>query len=219
MAVRAAMAALIQEVRDLIGDTTAPEMLTDQQIQDKLDENRQSVRYELLLPAPMISNDVKTNPAQMVWLEYFSRNRFWEVDEIVQDAFWVQLTPITFEPLVGRWVFSYDLDASPGVLPPKTVSPGQVPPVWATGKVYDINAAGYKCCRMLIAQLARTTYNFSADGRTLNRQGIIQNLKDVMAECARQIKPRTIPLVRSDAAIQPAAELLRIGGQYGTSDW
>ncbi len=218
MAVRPLMLPIIEMVRDLIGDpVTGSELLSAEQIQNKLDENRQEVRYELLLPAPQITNDVKVNPAQMVWIDYYSRNKPWETDEIVQDAFWTQLVPVSFEPLVGHWQFSYL--PTPGVLPPKSVSPGQVPPVWVTGKVYDINAAAYKCCRLLIAQLARTTYNFNANGQALNRQGIIQNLKEVMAECARNIRPRTIPLVRSDAAIQPAAELLRIGGQYGTSSW
>lgn len=218
MALRQSMLAIIEAVRDLIGDpVTGNELLSAQQIQDKLDENRQTIRYELLSPAPVISNDDKTNPAQMIWLEYFSQYRYWEPDEVVQDAYFVQLTPVEFEPLVGRWVFSYAI--TPGVLPPKSESPGQVPPVWATGKVYDLNAAGYKCCRLMLAALARTTYNFSADGRSLNRQGIIQNIKDVMAECGRNIKPRTIPLVRGDTAITPNRELLRIGGDYGTSSW
>ncbi len=218
MAVRSSMTDIIQAVADLIGDPGFS-LVTQQQIQDKLDEGRESVRYELLMPAPMISNDIKTNPAQMVWLEYFSQHHYWEVDEIVQDAYWVQLSPVKFEPIVGRWVFAYDMDASPGVLPPKTESPGQLPPVWVTGKVYDINKAGYKCCRLMRAALARTTYNVTLDGQTLSRQQMLANIKDVEAECARNIKPRTIPLIRSDAAITPARELLKIGGQYGTSGW
>lgn len=217
MPVRAAMSDLILAVRDLTGDVGDSPMLVDQQIQDKLDESRQTIRYELLAPAPIISNDVKTNPAQMVWLEYFSQHGHWEVDEVVQDAFWVQLTPVDFEPIVGRFVFAYAI--TPGTLPPKSESPGQVPPVWVTGKVYDINKAAYKCLGLMKALLARTTYTFTADGQTLNRMQIMQNLDSIMKECARNIKPRTIPLTRSDVEVAPGRELLRIGGMYGTSGW
>ena len=217
MAVRTAMTALIASVRDLTGDVGESPMLTDQQVQDKLDESRQTIRYELLLPAPMISNDVADNPAVMVWIEYFSQHKYWEVDEIVQDAHFVQLTPIDFEPIVGRFVMSFAL--TPGVLPPKSESPAQLPPVWCTGKVYDINKAAYKCLSLMIALLARTTYNFTADGQTISRAQIITNLQSIMKECARNIKPRTILLERSDGSPMPGRELLRIGGEYGTSGW
>ena len=197
MPVRPAMSSIIAAVADLIGDPSNLQ-LTQQQLQDALDERtcRQDVRYENLTPAPWISNDVVTNSAAFIWLDYYSKFGFWETDEVVQEAHWVQLTPIFFEPIVGHWVFSASYTA--GVLPPKSLAPGQVPVLFATGKVYDIYRAAVKCCMLIKAKLANNTYNFTADGQTLNRFQIMQNYNDLIKDYSRKIKPRRIHLVRSD---------------------
>ena len=202
MSLRPTMLPLIEWIRDLIGDPVdGNELLQAEQIQQKLDLHRRDVYRVRLEEAPILSNDAAANTAQIIYLDYYApcslQGWAWEQDEIEQDGYWVQLTPVKFEPLVGHWVFSYL--PTPGVLVPKAQSPGQLPPVMVSGKVYDLNAAAYECCRLLLGKLARCTYTITMDGQTLNRYQIMQNVKDVMAECARNIKPRAIRVTRADA--------------------
>lgn len=202
MALRQTMLPLIERVREIIGDPVdGNELLQAEQIQDRLDLHRRDVYRVRLIEAPIFSNDADTNPAYTLYLDYYAPDCFsgwaWEQDEIEQDFAWVQLTPVKFEPLVGHWVFSYL--PTPGVLPDKSHKPGQIPPVHVSGKLYDLNAAAYECCRMLMGQSWKCAYNVSDNGVSLARGQMFANLKEVMAECARNIKPRSIRIARSDA--------------------
>jgi hypothetical protein len=209
MPVRSTMTAIIAATKDITGDPTNV-YLTDQQVQDALDESRSDVRYELLTPAPWIVNASVQTSATILWLDYYSEFQYWETDEIWQEGHFTALTPVQSEPIVGHWVFSYNY--TPGTLPPASQAPGQYPPVFASGKVYDLNRAAYKCLRLMIAKVATNTYNFSADGQTFNRYQIVQTWQAMMKDCALSMKPIRLPARRSDSVTSSHREHVRLLG-------
>src|SRR5579884_1118025 len=138
MPVRSTMTALIARVSLMIGDPTNAQFTT-QNVQDYLDLNRDDVRYESLAIAPSIVNTASTgNQASTIFADYYSSFGYWEDDVVLQGYFngaaWVVLTPVASENLVGHWAFETNVFTSGTV-------PGQLPPVFATGKVYDVYAA------------------------------------------------------------------------------
>lgn len=191
------MLPLIQEVRDLIGDQdNGTPQFTAQQVQNALDESRSDVRYELLKAAPTITKTTG-NTAQFVWIDYYSQYQYWEIDAaVVQWGDYTQRTPLAVEFIVGHWQFSYL--QSPGQMVPDSQYPGQIPPLYVTGRVYDIYAAGVKLLIMLRGKLMLTTYNFSTGGQSFQRGTILQTLNQQIADLSRYMKFRTIEMVRDD---------------------
>lgn len=164
MAVRSTLVELIGRVRLLVGDTGNTHLLADQDIQDVLDGRRAEVRYELLQPMPDIQPGQNGSlNAQFVWASYQSRYPYWENDSFIQglntttDQPWVLLTPVKSEPITGKWTFAVTL---PSIATP----PAQYPPVYATGKVYDLYGAAADCLDRMIAAKAATTFDFSVSG-------------------------------------------------------
>lgn len=200
MAIRSQMLALIQQVRDLIGDPdTGASQFSAQQVQDALDESRLDIRYELLAAAPTITNDGTTGSAEYVWIDYFSIFKYWEVDSaVVQYGDFTEKTPVATEYIAGHWQFS--VNVPPGTLPANSSAPGQYPPLFVTGRAYDIYAAACKLLRMWIAALAGSTYNFSANGQSFQRFQIIQSKQFLLQEYGRMQLWRDAEMVRDDHA-------------------
>lgn len=200
MAIRTAMLPIIDKIREMIGDpASASQNFSQQQIQDALDESRFDVRYELLIAAPTITNDVNTNAAVFVWIDYYSTFQYWEMDTAVaQWGDFTQRVPVATEFIAGHWQFS--VVVADGSLPARSDAPGQYPPIFVTGRAYDIYAAAVKMLRLLKAKLMLTTYNFSANSQSFQRGGILQTIDGLMADYARKVKPRMIALDRTDSA-------------------
>lgn len=154
MTVRATMSDLIARVRLMVADpSTAPSpIFTDQEVQDKLDECRENIRYELLTPQPTFAN-----PGGIQYNDYYSGDDpalprgFWEADEVLIWGDFTTLTPTSSDEIVGHWTFD-----------------NQLPPVLITGKRYDIYRAAADLLDYKIAALSATQFDFSADGQTFH---------------------------------------------------
>lgn len=200
MAVRSSMSALIATTRQLIGDVTTPQDLADQDIQDVLDAYRDEVRYELLRPMPDIQPGQNGSlVAQFVWASYQSEFQYWESDVVIQgintanNQPWVVQSPATFEYIPGKWTFAVTL---PSIATP----PGQYPPVYATGKVYDLYTAASVLLDRRIALRAFTTFDYTADGQTFKLSQVIGTWERLRDRYLMQGWNRVIELERSDLA-------------------
>lgn len=210
MAVRTSMNALIARVSLMIGDATNT-TFTTQEVQDWLDRTHQLVRYELLTPAPDIVPSGSNAPAQFDWATYVSRYTDWEADEVIQagtknSQAWVIVTPVTSDELRGIWTFDV-------TLPTLGTPPGQLPPLFITGTVYDPYLAAAYLCELWAAQLASTTYDFTSDGQTFRRSQVVQAKLTLARTYRMQAKPTTIDLVRRDMQETTSIQPVRLIGE------
>ncbi|MGH2506263.1 MAG: hypothetical protein ACRDHZ_02415 [Ktedonobacteraceae bacterium] len=197
MPVRATMFDLINRVSIMIADP-ANAQFTMQQVQDKLDEYRDDIRYLALAIAPTIVNTASTNnQASTIFADYYSVGyQWWEQDAVLQGtntgtgAAWVVLTPLASDYITGHWQFE---------LTPFTngTIPGQYPPCFATGKTYDLYAASADLLEFWAATLAGS-YDVTVDGQTLRRSQLMQAKLTMAQYYRRQAKPRITKMVRSD---------------------
>lgn len=199
------MAAIISRVRQLVGDVTTPQDFTDQDVQDVCDAYRADIRYELLAPAPDIQpgqNGATT--ANFVWAAYFSDFQHWEDDVVLQGLnvstgqAWVLLTPTVSEPIVGRWTFAVTL---PSIATP----PAQYPPVWATGKVYDLYAIAAMLLRRRIGLRSLTMFDFASDGQSFKVGSVLDRWERLAASYLSMSWNRSVDLVRTDLAADQGA--------------
>lgn len=188
---RATMTNLIAQIRRMIGDRVSPYVLSDDDIQAVLDDHRFTVRYQSLIPAATLStNGVYT------FLDYYTPFGGWEDDYSLQWGNFAPLSPTLAEPLVGHWAFT---NPQPG---------GQFPPVFITGKYYDLHAAAADCLEMWATSLSTTAYAFTSDGQSFQRNQIITNLLANADRHRAQAFIKTAPLHRTDIA--PVHEELSI---------
>lgn len=187
-------------------NTSGATTFADQQVQDWLDRTRQLVRYEQLTPAPdIVPPATGPSPAQFDWATYVSRYTDWEANEVLQGNLpggisWQLLSPLTSDELTGRWTFDVTLPTI------STNIPGQLPPVFITGMIYDPYLAAAYLLEMWAAQLS-DAFDFTSDGQTFRRsqRGAA---KLMLAKQYRQsAKPITTQTVRRDlqasTSIQP----------------
>ena len=213
MAVRATMSEMIALTRLLIADpSSASQQFTDQQVQDRLDEARDDVRYEQLEMAPSIVNAASTgNVAQTIFADYYSAYGDWEADVVLQGylsgAFWKVLTPVSMELLIDGAHFVFETS----VFTSGTV-PGQLPPVYATGKVYDVYSAAAVLLQMWAAQLA-SAYDFSSDSQSFKRSQLLPMKLKMAAEYRCSAKPRRATMNRTDMNVS-MSQIADITGGY-----
>jgi hypothetical protein len=179
------MSDLITRVRLLIGDPNpAPTGQTmqfqDQDVQDVLDAGRVNVRNALLRPTVTLTTSGVLN-----YEDYYADEGNWEADVTLQDGHFTILTDFTAaDYLTGHWNWN---------LP----SPGKIPPIFITGKYYDI----YRAAADLLERWAATwlrSYDFSADGQSFHRSQAAKAMMDQAKAYKRQSLVHVIPLVRSD---------------------
>lgn len=197
MTVRSTMTDLIALVREMINDPTGSPQFTDQQIQDRLDANRDDIRYENLVIAPSIVNTASTNNiAAYIFADYFSKYGYWEADVVLQGylsaAYWKVLTPVASELLLdeAHWQFETSVFTS-------GTTPGQLPPIFATGKVYDVYAASADLLEFWAAVSARR-FDFSSDGQSFKVSQISAGLQKQADYYRRQCKPKIAQIHRHD---------------------
>jgi hypothetical protein len=203
------MADLIAEARVMINDpSSASQQFTDLQIQNRLDDTRDDVRYESLKIAPSIVNTASTNnQPQTIFADYYADMGWWESDVVLQGqgsngAAWVVLTPVGSNYIVGHWKFELDVYNSGTV-------PGQLPPVFATGKVYDLNAAAADLLEFWAATLTGA-YDFSSDGQSFKRSQLMQSKLTMAQYYRRQAKPRVAKMVRNDVQVPISSTRMRL---------
>lgn len=198
MAVRSTMAALITKVRSLINDpSSGTPVFADQDVQDQLDATRLDIRYELLTAAPTLLNAASTNnQAGVIWADYYSRFQWWEDDLVLQGVnistsqAWVVLTPVSSENFYGHWTFEANIFTAGTV-------PGQYPPVFATGKSFDIWRAAADLLEMWAAQYA-ASYDFTADGQNFRRSQIVAAKMKLAEIYRRKARATTVTVQRRD---------------------
>lgn len=210
MAVRSTMYDLIALVRKMIGDPFSDStQFSDDDIQERLDESRDDIRYENLKIAPSIVNlNSTSNSASTIFADYYSNYQYWEADVVLQAQDpttakpWVVVTPATSELFVGHWQFENNVFTSGTV-------PGQLPPVFATGKVYDPNCAAADLLEFWAVTLSGA-YNISVDGQNLQRSQLM-TAKLAMSEYYRKkAKPKIAKMVRSDVLSPISSRRLRL---------
>src|SRR4051812_39818446 len=102
MPVRSTMSDLITTTRRMIADPSgSSQQFSDQEIQDRLDDARDDIRYEMLDIAPTILNAASTNSVpETIYADYYSAYKWWEADVVLQGQDsnanpWKVLTPTT----------------------------------------------------------------------------------------------------------------------------
>lgn len=194
----------------MIGDPSgSSQHFDDETIQDALDDHRDDVRYETLAMAPVIVNTASTsNQPSIIFADYYSAYQWWEADVVVQGnntttgAAWIVLTPLASDYIVGRWQFELTPFANGTV-------PGQYPPVFATGKVYDLNAASADLLEMWAATLT-CAYDFSSDGQSFRRSQMSDMKMKLAQSYRRKAKPRLARMVRDDVSPPIDTKKLRL---------
>ena len=186
MAIRASMSDLIAKTRLLIGDPAgATQQFTDQTVQDQLDRHRTDVRYELLTPLVTLS------PTSFEYLDYYSKDGYWESDYTLLGPGYVDLTSSTtaVELLTDTAHFTFAVGSGPG----------QIPPVFLAGKTYDVYGASADLLEMWAALLARA-FAFSADGGSFQRNQQTPALLSLANLYRRQQRVKRAQMVRTDVA-------------------
>lgn len=201
------MADLISLVRRMIADNQTNQQFADQEIQDRLDESRNDIRYECLTIAPSIVNTASTgNTPQTIFADYYSKYQWWEADVVLQAQYngqaWAVVTPVVSEYVVGHWQFE------PNVFTSGTV-PGQLPPVFATGKIYDVNAAAADLLEFWAAQLAGA-YDVTVDGQSLRRSQLMDAKLKMAQYFRKHARPRKVSMNRNDVMAPISARDLRL---------
>jgi len=209
MAVRSTMSDLITLVRRMIADPAGDsQFFTDQEVQDRLDASRDDVRYESLSIAPSIVNTASTNNLpETIYADYYSSFGWWESDVILQGQdvngnAWIVLTPLASDLIVGHWQF----ELTPFV---NGTVPGQLPPAFATGRVYDPNFAAADLLEFWATSLS-CAYDINVDGQSLKRSQMM-DMKLKMADRYRRLaKPRIAKMCRRDVAVELSAKRVRL---------
>lgn len=208
MPVRSTMMSLIGQTRLMIADPSgANQQFADQHIQDRLDDNRDDIRYESLTIAPSIVNLLSTNNTpQTIFADYYSKYPWWEDDVVLQaysnGAAWVVVAPVSTDNIVGHWMFENNVFASGTV-------PGQLPPVFATGKIYDLNAAAADLLEFWAASLAGA-YDVTVDGQILRRSQLMQAKLTMANYYRRRAKPKIARMDRHDVLAPISSKRMRL---------
>lgn len=179
---RASMAALITQVRLLIGDPAgASATFSDDELQTFLDNNAADVFYEPLTPEPSIAAGGVTQ-----YLTWRASMGWWEASEVLTDSSYNTLTEATSDRQRGRWTFATHQVA-----------------VLIRGARYDIYLAGAEAVDVWLAKV-KLAYDFSADGGDYKRSQQVKALQELGASLRAKAGGGggvlTAQLVRDDVA-------------------
>lgn len=194
----------------LIADPAgASQQFADQDIQNRLDWSRDDIRYESLIIAPSIVNTASTNnQAATIFADYYSRHGYWESDVVLQayvnGAAWVVATPLASELLIGQAHWQFELN----VFTSGTV-PGQLPPVFATGKIYDVYSAAADLLQFWAATFS-DAYDITVDGQSLRRSQRMTAKLLLAEEYRKMAKPKLAKMVREDVHAPISSKRMRL---------
>jgi len=200
------MAALISRVRLLINDPAgSSQQFSDQTIQDKMDESRISFYNEPMTGIPTFSG------ASVVYLDYETHFNGtepiggWEDDYVLKQYLTVTVTPATSEPIIGHWTFASDTR----------------PPVFITGKLFDVYRSAADLLEMWSAQYA-TRFDFTSDGQSFRVSQAHTQLLDLAHTYRQKQRARSYGVKRSDLNLAEVAKVDSIGpldlDYYATGD-
>lgn len=141
------------------------EAWTDDQLQEFLDERRMDVTEAML-------RAIASTVASRLVFKTFARGRWWESDAVLTDVTGTVLTPVTPDPMNGRWTFTDPI----------------VTNVYVTGRFYDLYGAAQAVCEAWAARVARE-FDFQTDGQQFDRTGKREGLLKVAREYSRKASP------------------------------
>lgn len=171
---RVTMSDLIARVRRLTNDVGSTPIFDDDAVQEFLDARRLEVRRARLMASRNAAGE---------YLDYYAEYGNWEADAVLEDAGGNTLSPASSEWLVGHWSFS---SSTP-------------PPVFITGKVYDVYGAAADLLEAWAAKVA-LEFDFEADGGKFRRSQKREALLALAREYRRQAWPVMATMVRPDVA-------------------
>lgn len=192
MGVRATMSDLITRVSLMIAEQTNA-TITQQAVQDKLDECRWDLWQALLTPRLTFSNT-----SGMLYLDYYyipggdprrKPKGFFETNEVLIDGSFATVSPATSDEIVGHWTFS----------------PQQVPPVMIRGRRYDIYRAAADLLDIKIANLAATQIDFTSDGQSFRLSQQLDRLQKMRDDYRGKQEAVTNHTHRLDADVDSEA--------------
>ena len=166
---RASMSELIALLRKLTNASVND--FSDDEVQEFLDAHRLDVRLAPLRGEHDLAGQ---------YFDYYADVGNWEQDAVLQDAAGNVLNPAVSEWLVGRWQFS---DHTP-------------PPVYITGKVYDVSGAAADILEAWAAKVA-LEFDFE-DGAKFQRSQKQKALLSLAREYRSKAWPIKVTQVRKD---------------------
>lgn len=185
MSARNTMASLILRIRDLINDPAGTSQTwNDNQIQDVLDESRIDVINGVMEARATFSGST------IQYLDYFTDAGSWEDGMVLKQYLTVTVTPSAIEPIVGHFTFAVTT----------------LPPVFITGKNYDI----YRAAADLLERLAAKwvlSYDMTVDGQAVRRGQAVTNILNLVKSYRMKQRPGTIKMVRDDFGVDKQAVL------------
>src|SRR5260370_2091814 len=187
---RASMAALISRIRDLTNDNLpagSGQVWSDNQIQDVLDEGRIDVYNGHLTEKPTFSGST------IQYLDYVSEYGGWETDYVLKQYLTVAITPSFVEPIAGHFQFAVN----------------EFPPVFITGKIYDVYRSAADILERQAAQWALRV-SMTVDGQTIQRGQAVMALLNLAKTYIRKQRPRTITMKRGDFVASEANQALNL---------
>src|SRR5260221_9579587 len=105
----------------------------------------------------------------------------WEDDIVLKQYLTVVVTPSLIDDIVGHYTFAQST----------------LPPVFITGKTYDIYRAAADLLEMRASTYA-LRFNATADGQTLHLEGISTNLLNLAAKYRTKQRVTSLSFTRSD---------------------
>ena len=188
MALRPSMAALISRTRLLINDTAgASQTFADQDVQDVLDESRQDIKNQEMIPRPTFVTGTVS------YLDYYTKQTDWEDDFVLKQYLINTVTPALSEPIIGHWQFATST----------------LPSVFITGKTYDIYRAAADLLERWAAKLT-LSFDFTSDGQSFRRSQMHGQLLDMALHYRMKQRARVVSMVRDDMNTRKDDNLLSL---------
>lgn len=156
---RASMAALITQMRLLIGDPVSQSTFSDDELQTFLDGQRVDEYYAPLRPIPSVAAGGATS-----YLEWRAANGWYEDSVTLRDASYGTLTPDTEDLQRGVWTFAASQTS-----------------VRLSGSRYLVWQAAADAVDAWIAKV-KFGYDFTADGATFKRSQMVESLTTLAAK-------------------------------------
>lgn len=145
---RPAMANMILRLRRAIGDPAgASQVFAENDLQDFLDERRMEVFEVQLVPSPTTVVGLVVS-----YLDYTAPRGQWEEDVVLKDGTNAVLAPASSDYVRGHWTFAAN----------------QLPPVFLTGKYYDLYGSAVSALEAWIGKVA-LEFDFTADQQGFRR--------------------------------------------------
>jgi hypothetical protein len=177
--VRTTLAALIAQIRTLIGDPSgASQQFSDDAIQDALDRYREDVRYLELCEQETFQSNGPT-----LWLDYYDPDRgYWESDIVLYNGNWQTITPATSDHATGHWTFASN----------------QNPPVYVIGKRFDQWHSAADLLETWATQDIACSFDFSTAGSSFHRSQKLDGRMKLAQTYLRKARITSARAVRDD---------------------